>query len=308
MSNIDNPNFFPEVPKEIIKEISEDDLVPVVPQVEGTTIVLQCNVPDYRGSESGPVEIGELTPEAVVQARQIARRYITDTLDTIPPDEQKDLSILVIGAGTKLLTETGLQSDRKRGVETAQVVLSEAENVLKERSLSKDQIINKPGNLTGERKPAEVSRLQDLNFLKDSPEFTDYLKKKYGTGTKFWVAFEEMFEEDKRIEMGAEGPEQVADRVNEYLGVLAKGLKFWHKRNPGKRVLVWIVAHRDNMGPFFKVKVSKTGQRANPEDYLKIRKGGGFVIGVDPNGFDASIHIKGQDFKFQFDHKQKSYN
>lgn len=307
MSNLDNPEFFSEPPKEIIKEISKEDLIPVVPQVEGTTIVLQCNVPDYRGSESGSVEIGELTPEAVIQARQIARQYIADTLEKIPPEERKDVSILVVGAGTKLLTETGMQSDRKRGVETAQVVLSETEDVLEEMGLSKDQIINKPRNLNGEngeRRPSEVSKLQDLNFLKDSPEFTDYLKEKYGTGAKFWIAFEEMFEEEKRIEIEAEGPEQIADRVNEYLGVLANGLKFWHKRNPGKRVLVWVVAHRDNMGPFFKVKVSKTGQQAKPEDYLNIRKGGGFVIDVDPDGFDASTHIKGQDFKFQFDHKE----
>lgn len=302
MDNFDNPEKS-ESPEVTIKEISPDDLKPVVPQVGATVIVLQCNVPDYRGSEPGPVEIGALTPDAVDQEKQIARKYFRETLDQIPPEERKDVRIIVLGAGTKLLTETGIQSDKKRGVETAGVVLSEAEQVLSEMGLSGNQIINKPrtsGENEGERKPSEISRLQDVSFLKDSPEFAKYLEDKYGTGTKFWVAFEEMFEEEKRAEMGAEGPEQIADRVNEYLGVLTHGLKLWHQKNPDKRVVAWVVSHRDNMGPFFKTKVSKTGQQASPDDYLNIRKGGGFVIDVDPNGLDASTDIQDQNFKFQF--------
>lgn len=283
----------------VIKEILPADIGPVVPQVEGTAMILQCNVPDYRGDDPGPVEVGALTPEARAQEHEIARKFFEETLAMVPEAERLGTIIMVIGAGTKLLTETGLQSDKRRGVESAEIVLAEAELALQKYGLSEDQIMNKPSKKDGQRKPFAISRLQDLNFLKDSPEFADFLRDKYGTGRKFWIAFEEMLEEEKRQELNAEGPEQIAARVDRYLAVLANGLRSWHEKHPGKRVIVWVVSHRDNMGPFFKMEVSKTGQTASAEDYLNIQKGGGFVIDIDPDGKTATTTIKGTKFDFE---------
>ncbi|MFA6253041.1 MAG: hypothetical protein WCV69_02120 [Patescibacteria group bacterium] len=283
----------------IIREIAPADIGPVVPKVEGTAMVLQCNVPDYRGEDTGLVEVGALTPEARTQEQEIARKFFEETLAMVPEEERLGTVIMVIGASTRLLTETGLQSDRKRGVESAEIVLAEAELALQKYGLSEDQLMNKPNKKDGHRKPFEISRLQDLKFLKDSPEFADFLRDKYGTGRMFWIAFEEMLEEEKRQELNAEGPEQIAERVDGYLAVLANGLRSWHEKHPGKRVLVWVVSHRDNMGPFFKVEVSKTGQVASAEDYLNIQKGGGFVIDIDPNGKTATTTIRGTKFDFE---------
>ena len=275
---------------EPIKLLTAEDIKPIIPKKDGTVIVMQCNVQDYRGAEPGPVGIGKLTPESVEQERAIASKYFEGIIAQTPEAEKKDLVFMFVAADTKLLTETGMQNDSKRGVETANLAMEEARRLLTERGLDEAQIMNKNG------KSFEISQLQDLKFLRESPDFAQHLRDKYGTGLKFWLAFEEMFEESKRAELGAEGPEQIADRVKNYLSVLANGMKKWHDKNPGKRVIVWTVSHRDNMGPYMKQEMNKTGQSLPKEDYLSIKKGGGFAISVAPDGKSATSDIQHRHF------------
>jgi hypothetical protein len=126
-------------------------------------------------------------------------------------------------------------------------------------------------------KPIELSsgRLRDLRMFEDSPEFVQFLKNKYGSGKEFWVAYEVAKERETRLAMGAEGPEDIANRVDAYLKVVAKAMKSYTALHPGRRVVVWAVSHYDCISPYVKKQVAQLNETDFLDNYFPIEQGGG---------------------------------
>lgn len=274
-----------------VEKITINDLQLETPELDGTVIVLQRNAKDNRDPNS-KLEIGALVPEAAEQVRVHTKESLDRVLESLDPEERKNIDILVVAADTKLETPIPkIKSGHKRAVETAKQVIVGLKESMREFFLSEAQLLNKSG------KPIELSsgRLRDLRMFEDSPEFVQFLVDKYGTGREFWEAYENDAERGTREKMGAEGPDDIAERVRDYLKVLANAMKFYHESHPGRRVVVWAVSHYDTISPFVKRNVTNM----ETTTYLPIDQGAGVVINLGKDQ-KASTQLQGNHYDLSF--------
>lgn len=296
-----------------IKKIKVEDLenAETLPDRDGTLITLQVNARDIRDPESS--DLGVLKPEAKVQAQVIAENFFTSAFEAMTPEERRQVDIIVFASNARLTTPSGLDSQQQRGVQTGDAVLGGIRTAMEEFDIGERQLINNISSVGGGA--FEVSDLIDLEILNGDNVYMKYLKGKYmpegtagdlslnsGTGLSpvseeaLWVAYETDAPEDraKRLELGAEGPEDIADRVNKFVKTIERYAEEYHRLNPGRRVMVWAVGHYDNISPFLKKYVLD-----KPMDtYLGVEKNAGVSIGVDAEGI-ASSTIQGQKFSIQ---------
>lgn len=269
-----------------IKDIREGDLRVVLPSAGETTFVLQRNAKDERNPESP--NYGALTPEAVEKTRNDAKTYFERILNSLPPDERGQLEILIVASDAPLIAPEGSEfnSPHKRALETAAAVMRGAHEALQELNLSEDQIINsslpairsRAGE--GSKDIAEFAELEPLQILRKSPEFVKFLKEKYGVGKDFWAAYEADKEKAEREKLGAEGVEDIAERMGHIIKLLTRYGRMIHSRQKDKRLIIWAVSHYDSLSPFIKKKV--LGKPTT--DYLPIDAGGGITLEVDKEG------------------------
>ncbi|MEK7621126.1 MAG: hypothetical protein AAB395_02105 [Patescibacteria group bacterium] len=252
------------------EKVTIDDLQLEVPKPGETVVVLQRNAKDNR-DPSSELEIGTLIPEAAEHVKVQTKESLDNILSSLSSEERKKIDFLVVAANTKLDTPLGeeIKSEHKRAVETAVQVLAGIKKSMNEFELSDSQLLNKTDE------PIELSsgRMNDLHMLKDSPEFVEFLKNKYGTGHEFWKAYEDDSERKTREAMGAEGPDDIAKRVGEYMGVLANAMEQYHKQHPDRRVIVWVESHYDAISPFIKHAAGMDNT-----DYLSVDNGAGVVV------------------------------
>lgn len=280
-----------------IEGITETDLRVVVPEIDGTTFVLQRNAKDERDTtllqrnERGERDseavntYGALKPEAAEATRASAKEYFDQLLGQLTPEERQELEILVIASDAPLIAPEGeageFNSPHKRGAETADQVIAGIREALQSAGVDEQRLLNlsefasqteKPGG------PVEFDRLKPLAILDESPEFVKKLKELSGTGKKFWIDYELDTHEAVREAMGAEGVADIAERMRAFLRLIAEGAKHRHLEHPGKRLVIWAVSHYDSISPFVKVRVLDRPAT----DYLPINAGAGVVLEMSP--------------------------
>ena len=286
-------NGLTENKKELLSKVEKvtiDDLRIETPESGGTAFVLQRNAKDNRDPDS-EIEMGALVPEAAEQVKIHTKESLDRIFQSLSPEERKGVDMLVVAADTKLETPMpDIKSEHKRAVETAEQVIAGIKQSLQEFSLPETQLLNKSG------KPIELSskKLEDLRMFEDSPKFVQFLVDKYGTGLEFWVAYEDDVERETRKQMGAEGPDDIAKRVDDYLTTLANAMKSYHQSHPGRRVIVWVESHYDTISPFIKLRIAKMEKAS----YLPVDNGAGIVITLDKDQNEASTVIKGNRYDF----------
>lgn len=274
-----------------VERVTIDDLRPERFENGETEIILQRNAKDNRDPNS-PIEMGALLPEAAEKVRQHAKKFFEDMFSMLGEDA-KITDILVVAADTKLETPIdGVKSHHQRAVETAEEVIVGLKEAMEAFSLEQKQLLNKSG------KPIQLTsgRLRDLRIFEDSPEFVNFLKEKYGQLKEFWVAYEVDKEKEIRIKMGAEGPEDVADRIDSYLRVLANAAKAYEESHPGRKLIVWAVSHYDTISPYIKKHISQLDETSFHDDYLPVEQGAGIVMVADKQG-NAETKIQGQKYQ-----------
>jgi len=284
--NIEN---MPSEPK--IEKITEADIRPEVPNLDETTLVLQCNIRDIRDPKS-PLEMGSLLPEAAESARLKARGFFDKIIGSLKLKERNTIDFLIVASDTELITPMEeIKSDHKRALETADVVMEALKESMAAFSIERSQLLNRT------ERPVKLSsgRLQDLKMLKDSPEFVNFLKEKYGIGKEFWIAYEDDVERETREKMEAEGPDEISKRVDNYIRTVAKAIKLYHEKHPGRRVVVWAVSHYDAISPYIKSVIG----RMKKTDYLPVDKGAGITIKVGKD-LKATSTIQGNEYDFNF--------
>lgn len=278
-----------------ITGIREGDLRPVVPNPGETTIVLQRNAKDERKLEAPGY--GALVPEAAEKARRDAKAYFSEILSKLSPEEQRQVEILIVGSDAPLIAPEDEQfnSPHRRGLDTAAEVLQGAREALEKFGLSQDQILNlsefaNEAEIDG---PIGFQDLEPLEMLRKSPDFVKHLADKYGTGKKFWIAYENDEDEDKEVreKLGAEGVRQIAGRMQGFLRLLAQGAMERHSHTDNKRLIIWGVSHYDTISPFVKVHVLDKPAT----DYLPIDSGAGVTLEISKDGV-VKTQLSGQPF------------
>lgn len=252
--------------------IKNTDIRSEVPTIGGTVIIVQRHE-DYIRAEGTPM-LGHLEEQAAVRARDQSEKIFGEIMCQIPEKERGAVGVLVVASDTK-------RGTGQRCIETAQETMAGINKVLDENGLSESQLLNtQEGRFRGDKGPRPTTGIREPKIFTNSPEFVKFLTEKYGTGKSFWQAFEEDTEEAKRKEMGAEGPWELAERLDKFINALARYSDAYHRENSGNRLVVWVVTHYDIISPYVKRYLAEIGK----EKYIPINYGAGFSINIRPDG------------------------
>ncbi|MBI2592580.1 MAG: histidine phosphatase family protein [Candidatus Colwellbacteria bacterium] len=226
---------------------------------------------------------GHLTAEGIEEARKRADERIAAILEEHP--ETKDF--LILNSPTFWLDDERLG---QRARETAEIIAGEISKKLKELGLPEGQLLNNSGRFKGNVSRPDVKLGEGLMF--QVPEFAKFLRGQFGgkQPPAFWQAFNRDTYREKREELGAEGPDQIATRVNEGVNVAARFAEFYHRQHPGRKLAVWMVTHGDGLDPFVQRVVGA------PEEDFSAGYNEGIGIAVDSSGVTETT-IKGKEYK-----------
>jgi len=261
------------------------DIEPKPPSIDGTKIIIQRHGEYQRSEESAAP--GSLTEKASRDAQEHAQKLVETLLASVPPEEKDTVDFLVLASDTHFRDK---QNYGQRSMETAKAVVSGVKDVLQSNGISEDHLLNTNRGFHGSPEPRPTKQIREPKMFRESPSFVEALKKKYGDeGLGFWAAFESDLEEKTRKEMGAEGPWEMAERLARYIDVLARFSRDYHKRNPGRRLVIWAVSHYDLISPYTKRYLLSQKK----EDYLPVEYRAGIGIDVDSSG-KATTTISGQ--------------
>lgn len=243
------------------------------------------------GQDDGP-DLGSLTGQAAIAETAAAAVYFEFFLAGLQTEEGATVDVLFVASDTRYL------DGGQRSYETAGLAQMAAEAVFEANGLPASNILNAawPQGAPGGAGPTPVPKLREPNFLNESPGFLDYMLDKYGgpkreLTTPLWVAFEEDTEREVRLQMGAEGPDDIADRTIEAVHDLECYAANYHHTNPGRRLIVWAGTHYDTISPFVKRELFGVGR----ERLLRVDYGAGITIDIDTEGH-AVTEIAGREY------------
>lgn len=271
------------------RKIETKDIQSVPPEVGGTSIILQRHG-KYERSKESP-KVGSLTEEGEEAVYTSGKDFFARLLEDIPESERKNVDFLI------LASDTQYEGGGRRSMETADQIMKALKEELKDFDLDENQILNISGNIAGEGNPRATSKLREPQMFNNSPDFVNFLKEKYGDlGLDFWIAFEEDKEKEAREKMGAEGPDEITDRMQRMVEVLSRYSSFYHKKHPEKRLVIWAASHYDTISPYVKREVFGTGK----ETPLGVDYGAGISIHLDKQG-KGKVRIADKDYELATD-------
>lgn len=254
-----------------------------------TRILLQRHEEFVRDKDSS--EAGHLTAKGKETGAEESEQRIKNLIEQVPPQERNNLFFLVLASDTVYVGRGA------RSMETADIVAKKIKELLVENGISEKNLLNLSRNYRGAEKggPKPVVKLREPHMFEQSPDFVKFLKEKYPDFKDFWVAFETEAEKETREKMGAEGPEEMADRIERFLEVLKRYSSLFHKEKPNSRLAIWCVSHYDTISPWTKKYVLN---ESLPETYLPVEYGAGLSIDLDSDG-NATVNTEGKEFKLE---------
>jgi hypothetical protein len=234
---------------------------------------------------------GSLTPEAVEEESREAEAFLRKQIESIPPEERKTLSLMFIAS------DTAFGGRGQRSMETGNIALEAARKILREYGLEDSQILNNSDRIKGDEGVRPYPLIREPKAFEESPDYISYLKETFdpdgkGLGQKFWIAFEEDLASDVREEMGAEGPDGLADRLKKALAVFKRFSANYLRNNPDRRLIIWAATHYDTISAFTKRDI----YHADKSEYVDVVNGAGIVIKVDEEG-SADTIIDGKKYE-----------
>ena len=210
---------------------------------------------------------GHLTEEGKVEAKQRAQERINATLSQDP----SKTDFLIINSPTFWLDNEQLG---QRAKETAEIIAGAVLETLSDRGLSNEQFLNHSDRFKGEVSRPDSGIGEALMF--QVPEFVNHLRQVYGgQPPSFWANYNRDTHRELREQTGAEGPGDIADRINERVNVVARFAHMYHFQHPDRKLVAWMVTHGDGLEPFV--------QRALhiPEEAFSAGYNEGIGIGID---------------------------
>lgn len=255
----------------------------------GTTIILQRHEEYDRDRDSA--DAGHLTPKGRENGAMEAEERIRALIESTPVQERANLFFLVLASDTTFVDKGA------RSIETAEIVSEKINQLSAEYNIDEQNFLNISREYRGTEKghPRPVAKLREPQIFEQTPDFVTFLKEKYPDFKDFWPAYEADIEKETRERMGAEGPEEMADRIEVFLKVIKKYSSLFHREKPDSRLIVWCVSHYDTISPWTKkylLQQSATGP------YLPVDYGAGVSVSLDSEG-NANASAEGR--KFQLD-------
>lgn len=272
-------------PAKLPTKIEKND-IKAHPIAKGETeLVIQRHGAYIRDREDP--NVGSLSEESAAVEKAAATSYFESFLSQLPETEREAVDVLVVASDTQYF-EGG-----RRSYETATLAQEAAKEVFEREGLPAANIINATGRLSGEGGPRTMPKLREPNMLNQSPDFLDFMLQKYGgINLDFWIAFEEDRDKETRLAMGAEGPDDIADRMAFTVRTLARYSQAYHRANPDRRLVIWAATHYDTISPFVKRDIFGVGK----EQQLMVDYGAGITIDVDTEG-NATTELSGKQYQ-----------
>ena len=277
-------NHSPENLLTAVKSVEKDDIR--VPKIKAgdSAIVLQRHEKYIRDKSSE--QAGSICEEVIADARSRACSFFRDLLSD---DDAGETMVLFVASDTKY-------GNGYRAMETAQIAQEAAVGVMQELKINpSDRIINfNPQFSTNSFDESSLAvrpnkKVVEPKIFDQSPEYIDHLLAKYGDFQKAMAAHEQDAEQETRQEFGAEGVDDVIDRVKSSLSNLKRYAEVFHTYNADKRLLVWVATHYDTISPLVKDSCGM-----DPSDYLPVDYGGGIVIELSKD-HEPRLKVQEQD-------------
>lgn len=258
-----------------------------VPNDDETSLILLRNIKDNRSLEEG--EYGALVPESVEQALEKFENNFDEMFESLSPEDREKLDFWVIGSDFKMMLPDGGVSEHRRGYETAEVVIEALKKSMEKNKVASDQLLNESASGGA---PTEAPELKDLRAIDESPQYIDFLRKKYPGDVEFWDAYEGDVEKETREEMGAEGPDEIADRMKDYLTMATNLSNKFHSANPERKLMIIAASHYDSISPYLKRHVADMDK----DVYLPIDNASGVTFQIDKES-NAKTKIHGKEYE-----------
>lgn len=275
-------------PREVIKS----DIQPIHLDPEDTGIIIQRHE-EYIRDPQHP-EVGSLKPEANQRISSQTSAVINPMLEALSPDERATLDVMVIGSPTDYLGKG------QRSMETAATILQTIKTTYDKFGLSADQILNTQSRLPWNGGVIPSNMIVEPKIFKDNPDFVKFVMEHAQTesiGLPFFLAYEGDQDpiRSKRIEMKAEGPMDMADRLANFLYAMKLYSDKYHREHQGRRLLIWSASHYDTISPYLKSRL-----RGSLDGHIPVDYGDGFGIKIKPDG-TASTIIGGESYSIPLD-------
>lgn len=283
----------PEIPKS-----PEKGIAPEIPRTPWETLIViqrhgrYDNRPpkDPDNPTKEEMTYGHLTEQGRVEAREKALERIEAILEQDP----ENTDFLLVNSPTFWWDSPQLG---QRALETAEIISETIVEELGRRGLDETQLLNTASNIKGERSRPDERLGEALMF--QVPEFTKFLRKQYGgMGPDFWINFERDTHKEVREQMGAEGPVEIANRVNQVVNVVARFARIYQIKHPGRKLVAWMVTHGDGLGPYTQRVLGVPEEDFEP-DYnaavsIAVNAEGQGTVAVNDKEYDAGIVQSGK--------------
>lgn len=295
-----------------IEKITREETRFEVPPIGGTFIVVLRNGDDYRAKPKqmaeadkveGGLEFGELMPSSATEARIFARQELEKLLATLTPEEIKQLDIFVVASDSKIGTlatpDGSIPPPNQRCVETGNFFLAGIQEAMAKHSIDNSQLLNRNFPYTAASPHSVIlKRIEDIQMRENTEAYFAFLKeqetslKASGKKANMWAMYEEDVFKEKRLELGVEGPEEIAIRMQKFVERAQSLSAVQHKEKPGRRLLVLAVLPRDVVGPWLNTHIS--GLTPHGYEIPTIDPLAGFGIAISPVG-ELEVKIAGQE-------------
>lgn len=263
-----------------IESIKRSDMKPDAPQPGGTLMMFQR----HEAYNKSGADRGALTDEGRARALQQSHDLMRNILEQIPEAERDSVSVMVLASPTHLG-----EGQKQRAVETAEEVLRGVKQAFQEEGIAEFRPLNdqerfgkNAGKPIVSEKIVEPKIFDETNKAQE-PYFlwlNEHTGGK-GVGPDLFTAFEadEGEVREKRMELGGEGPLEMAERIDAFLSAMKLYSDKFHQANPGRRLILWPVSHYDVISPWVKTRLNKEGLKR----FLEVETGSGFSVNITPD-------------------------
>ena len=265
------------------ERITKEDIRLKTPRVGGTAIVIERHGDYIKDKDSE--RRGSLKDSVPEELREQGKMALSGVLEQLTPNERESLDVLIVASDTRYIDKG------QRAIETGNALMAGIGDAFTAKGLEADKhILNKKEEvqIKGEGGPRPTPTIREPDIFENG--FFFRLQEEFPDNP--WKAYEEGEMADLRKELGAESTEGVGDRLARFLDVVYRYSRIYHRKNPGRRFIVWITTHYDTISPYVKNHVA---QRHDPKWYLPVDNEGGIVVNIDPNG-EAKTEIAGVEY------------
>lgn len=281
--SMEHSEYSMQLPNRVV--LGREAIIPGPIVSGGTEFVLQRHGKYIRDKDNP--DVGKLTPDAIYHETETAKEYFSRLILQTPENERDRLNVLFVSS------DTNYAGKGQRSYQTTEIAQQVAEQLFQENGIHLLNILNISPYSRNLGNPIAMQTLREPQMFEKSPNFVSFMRGKYGDLTAdFWIAFEEDTEREARLEAGAEGPDEIADRMNAALAILARYSKDFHTQYPSSRLVVWVGTHYDTISPLVKRDILHQDKNVP----VLVDYGGGLVIAIDERG-EATTSVAGRQFE-----------